>query len=46
MASFLDPHNVIARYAFSAFSGAWNEIESKGGIKSEALKCQFSQKVG
>ncbi len=46
MASFLDLHKVIARNAFLTFSGAWNETESKGGIESEALKCQFSQPKG
>jgi hypothetical protein len=46
MASFLDPHKLIARNAFSTFLGAWNETESKGGIESEALKCQFSQVKG
>ncbi len=43
MASFVDPHKVVARNAFIAFPSAQNEVESKGGTKSEKLKYPFSQ---
>jgi hypothetical protein len=47
MASFMDPHEVVAkRTAFSTISTTWNEGESKGEAKSEGLKCQFSQVEG
>jgi hypothetical protein len=43
----LDPHKVIVRRsAISAFPNAWNEVESKDTVKSEELKCQFSQVEG
>jgi hypothetical protein len=43
IASFVDPHKVVARSAILAFPSAWNEVESKGGTESEKLKYQFSQ---
>ncbi len=47
MVGFMDPHEVVVkRSAFSTFSIAWNEGESKGEGKSEGLKRQFSQVEG
>jgi hypothetical protein len=47
MASFVDPHQVVAkRNAFSTLPSAWNEVESKGEIESGRLKDQFSQMEG
>ncbi len=45
MASFVDPHKVVAK-RISAFSNAQNGGESKGGVESGGLKCQFSQVEG
>ncbi len=43
MVSFVDPHKLVAkRNAFSAFPIAWNGGESKSGVESGGLKCQFS----
>ncbi len=42
MASFVDPHKVVARSAFSAFPRAQNRGELEGGLESGRLKGQFS----
>ncbi len=43
----MNSHNVTTRRnAFSTFSSAQNEDESKGGAKSGTLKCQFSEVKG
>jgi hypothetical protein len=34
---------VVKKNAFSALPSAWNWGESKGGVESGSLKCQFSQ---
>jgi hypothetical protein len=38
--------SVAKRNAFLAFWNAWNEVELKGEVESEWLKCQFSQVEG
>ncbi len=37
---------VVRRSAFLAFPSAQNRGESKGGLKNERLKCQFTQMEG
>jgi hypothetical protein len=47
MVGFVNFHKVIARRnAFLAFPSAQNGGELKSGVKSERLKCQFSQVEG
>jgi hypothetical protein len=43
----VDLHKVVVRRsAFLAFPSAQNRGESKGGLKNERLKCQFTQMEG
>jgi hypothetical protein len=47
MVGFVDPHKlVVRRSAFSSLSNAQNGGETKGGVKSGGLKCQFSHMEG
>ncbi len=47
MLGFVNFHKVIARRnAFLALPSAQNKGELKSGVKSERLKCQFSQEEG
>jgi hypothetical protein len=47
MASFVDPHKVVARRsAFSAFPRAQNGGELEGGLEIGRLKWQFSRVKG
>ncbi len=47
LASFVDPHKVVARRsAFLALPNVCNGGELEGGVKSGRLKCKFSQVEG
>jgi hypothetical protein len=47
MVSFVDLHKVVVRRsAFLALPSAQNKGESKEELKSEGLKCQFTQMEG
>jgi len=43
MVGFVYPHKVVARSVVSTFWNAWNGVELEDGVKSERLKCEFSQ---